>query len=87
MSSMMSCKVWHEKVPVTKCPLGTVFFVINIFFPGFGTMLASCINTTPGKLCPLTLMLGMAQMMTSWMLVGWIWSIYWGWLIHKKQPC
>ena len=60
-----------------------VCFVLNIILPGTGTMLMSCLGY-PGAWSKTQLGLGMVQMLTSVYIVGWIFSIYWGWLILKR---
>ena len=49
-----------------------------------GLILAAVINTD-GKMEQCTLIIGIVQWFTCWCLVGWIWAIWWGWLIYKKQ--
>ncbi len=40
-----------------------------------------------GKQCSKThVMVGLAQFMTAPYIIGWIWSIYWGFLIFMNQP-
>ena len=64
-------------------PLHVVFFILNIIFPGWGTMLSACLNTS-GQFSSITLITGLVQLLTCWLIVGWIWSILWGYLIYKK---
>ncbi len=81
----MSCNEWQGKIPTTKSPFGIIFFIINVlFWPGLGTILAAFINTN-GKMEQCTLIIGVIQWFTCWLLIGWIWAIWWGWLIFKKQ--
>ena len=65
-------------------PLHIVIFLLNIFFPGIGTMISACINKA-NKLYPFTIVIGLLQLLTAWLLIGWIWSIVWGWFIFKKS--
>lgn len=31
------------------------------------------------------MIIGVLQFVSSWLILGWIWSIYWGWLIYSKS--
>jgi len=57
-------------------------FLLNVIFPGFGTICSAFMdhehtNTT-------ALMYGILQLITSWLIIGWFWSVYHGYLIYKK---
>ena len=40
-----------------------------------------------GKQCSKThMMVGLVQLLTTTWIIGWIWSIYWGFLIFMNQP-
>ena len=60
-----------------------ICFVLNIILPGTGTMLSSCLSQDL-YWSKTQLILGVTQMLTAVYLLGWIWSIYWGWLILQK---
>lgn len=47
--------------------------MINVFFPGVGTLIAACMTDCT---CGIILV-GLAQMFLSFLLVGWIWAIIW----------
>ena len=66
-----------QKVP---SPWGIVLFIVNIFFPGVGTMISSCL--APGDCNVEALVIGLCQLLTAWLIIGWIWSIIWGWKIY-----
>ena len=57
-----------------------VCFILNIILPGTGTMICSCVGY-PEKWSKTQLIIGLVQMLTAVYIVGWIMSIYWGWLI------
>mmetsp|Transcript_2310 Transcript_2310/g.1653 ORF Transcript_2310/g.1653 Transcript_2310/m.1653 type:complete len:80 (+) Transcript_2310:20-259(+) len=64
-------------------PWGIILFIVNIFLPGIGSIINSLmggdgVHTT-------TLIVGIVQLLTCWILIGWIWSIWWGYLIWQKQ--
>lgn len=64
-------------------PLHIIIFIINIFFPGIGTMISGCIAKS--GFSGYTIVIGLLQLLTAWIIVGWVWSIIWGWLIFKKS--
>jgi len=88
----MGCKEWQDKIPRAKAPLHLIFFILNIFPSCWGTLLVSCINENGGmEQC--TLIIGIVQFCLIWLgwwlfyipsLCGWIWSVWWGWLIFQK---
>ncbi len=73
-------KLVDDIQPVTET-LGLVLFILNIFLPGFGTMLNACLGP---KFSCTQLGLGFVQGILTFFLIGWLWSIYWGYLIYKK---
>jgi len=60
-----------------------ILFILNIILPGWGTMVSACISTS--GFSSMTLIVGLLQLFTCWLIVGWIWSIWWGYLIFKKS--
>lgn len=93
----MGCKEWQDAIPRVKQPLHLIFFLINVFFPGWGTALAACINES-GQFEQCTLIIGVVQNINWWagwflsyfligfifILIGWIWAVWWGYLIFQK---
>ena len=71
-----------HKVPSVNKYVGIAVFVFNLVLPGFGTGIAAC--AAEGPVSKLQLAIGLFQFLTTYILVGWIWSIYWGWLIVSK---
>ena len=69
---------------IVKCPQpwGTICFVLNIFLPGVGTMISSSFDEPCNGTA---LFFGIAQLCTFWFAVGWIWSIYQGYMIYMKS--
>ena len=60
-----------------------VCLILNVLIPGTGTMLCSCLgdaNLNKTQLC-----IGFIQFLTAIYLIGWICSIYWGYLIVLKS--
>lgn len=58
-----------------------VFFLLNIVFPGIGTISVGVIESWDWNV----IFLGLAQGITSIVLVGWIWSIVWGYGLYMNS--
>ena len=56
--------------------------LLNIVFPGTGTMLAGCL--AEGSWSKTQMIWGFTQLLTAVWLIGWALSIYWAYLIVKK---
>ena len=74
-----SCKAAVIKV---KPPLHIVLFIVNIIFPGWGTMISACMGK---KFNCNTFLLGLIQCLFFWTLVCWVWSIFHGYWIYEKS--
>ena len=74
-------------VPRVKNIYAYISFGLNIFIPGIGTIAAACIGEwDEGKGGNKTqLVIGFLQLLTSVYLIGWLCSIYWGYLILIKS--
>ena len=70
---------------------------MNVLLAGSGTLISAVFNvnieTSPldpqmivrkSKISKTTLIIAILQMLMAWIIIGWIWSIYWGYLIYKK---
>ena len=70
-------------VPYVSKPVAIIAAILNLILPGFGTSLAACMgnNETVSKT---QLSVALVQFLTSWVLIGWFWSIYWGYLLVVK---
>ena len=69
-------------VKLDRC-LAITCLILNIFFPGVGTMVSACggkdFNSD-------ALIFGILQLLTAFLIVGWIWSIVHGvWLVDKAS--
>ncbi len=64
-------------------PMHIILFIVNILFSGVGTMISACIGS--GGFCMTTLLVGLCQFLLTFFLIGWIWSIWWGYLIFLKS--
>ena len=60
-----------------------IIFILNLIIPGTGTMLLS---TRYKKCSKIQLIIAILQLIMSWEIVGWIWSITWGVLAFIRQP-
>ena len=70
-------------MPKTHKIIAVLCFCINFVIPGAGTLIASC--CTYADTVPKTqLAFGVLQFVTSWVLIGWFISIFWGYLILLK---
>ena len=56
--------------------------IINFVWSGLGTIIAGCM--CEGSWSKAQITVGFLQMMLSVYLVGWFWSIYWGYLLVMK---
>ena len=78
----VQCK--NAVVKVDGSCLALVLFILNIFCPGFGTMISACGCCGRNFNC-VTLAFGALQGYTSYFLFGWIWSIMHGYWIFKAS--
>ena len=59
-----------------------VCLVLNIILPGSGSMVSACAGE---KFNDTALMAGIVQFLTSWLIIGWVWSVVHGiWLVDKS---
>ena len=73
----------HKKSIVKLDPTwGMITLVCNICCPGWGTIIAGWKNKDAMMN---NLIVGLIQYFTCFILVGWIWSIYTGWLIFQAS--
>ena len=81
-------RVWSyvSDVPKVSLPVAYVTAFVNVILPGFGTMIAAFAATTTSQsaVSKTQLAIGLMQFLTTFALVGWVWSIYWGWLIVQR---
>ena len=59
-----------------------LLLILNCILPGWGSMINSFMGD---KFHKITFFVGLVQFLTCILIVGWIWSIYWGCLILKKK--
>ena len=71
-------------IPKVTAPHNLSCFLLNIFLPGIGTILASFINENPNEFFCFNFFFGIFQLLTSVLLIGWLISIFWGFCIWKR---
>ena len=67
-------------IPVTSRGIAIFILIVNIFFPGLGTIIMSCLTK---EFTFINIILGIAQAVLSICIVGWIWSVIWGLLCYE----
>ena len=73
-------------VPEVQIYIAYICLVLNILIPGTGTMAASCLGKDDDNGGNKTqLLIGFFQFLTAIYLIGWICSIYWGYLIVVRS--
>ena len=81
-------KFLEDSVVECAAPLGLVFAIFNIIWPGFGTFWSGFFGKDKGC-CPKcgmeAVVIGICQSIAAGFLVGFLWSWYWAYLIFKKQ--
>jgi len=65
--------------PILGKTLALIILILNIFFPGLGTMIMGCSSESCGKwFC-----YGLLQSLLAPLIIGWIWAICTGIKCHK----
>ena len=80
----MPCEGWQQEIPAVKGEvICIILWLCNLFYPGFGTFLVSCLGD---KDCITSqIIVAFLQALTAGCIIGWVWSIWWGALIYKKH--
>lgn len=65
----------HEGYPKLYQGTAILILLLNVFFPGIGTMLIGCIS---GENVLNWICIGIAQLLLSWIIIGWVWAIITG---------
>ena len=61
--------------------MALILLIVNILFSGIGTMISACIGP---EFNSMALIFGILQLICTFLIFGWCWSIYHGVLIYKK---
>ena len=77
-------QVWElvSNVPHVSKPVAAIQALMNFLFPGFGTWISAC--AAPESVSKVQLFIGLMQLLTTVVLIGWFWAIYWSYLIVIK---
>ncbi len=75
-----------NQIPYLDPTTGLVILILNIIFPGLGTMIVGCVGRNAN--CCAWFFIGFAQYLLVFCIVGWIWSILTGIQVYSKasQP-
>lgn len=72
MTAAMAASPPYPQSPVVEQNIAIVTLIVNLFVPGIGTIIAGVVGNKPmiGR--------GIAQLLLSIIIVGWIWAIVTG---------
>mmetsp|Transcript_18401 Transcript_18401/g.45185 ORF Transcript_18401/g.45185 Transcript_18401/m.45185 type:complete len:85 (-) Transcript_18401:204-458(-) len=71
----------QQRVPRVSRAWAAICLLLNCFLPGVGTIVSSIIDKKWSAL-----VIGIVQLLTAWFILGWLWSLYWGYLIAYYAP-
>ena len=70
-------------VPHVSKPIAAVCVLLNLIFPGFGTLVAAC--AAQENVSKTQMSIALMQFLTTVFLVGFIWAQYWSYLLVMKS--
>ena len=70
-------------VPHVSKPIAGVCVLLNLIFPGFGTLVAAC--AAQENVSKTQMSIALMQFLTTVFLVGFIWAQYWSYLLVMKS--
>ena len=73
----------QDVIPITNPINAFIILILNILFPGIGTLVMACFSTREFIL--LNIIYGLIQIFTAMFIFGWIWAIIWGFLCVFKS--
>jgi hypothetical protein len=76
MSFWNECK---ESIPTLSENKAILFLFLNIFIPGLGTLFISFCPCLPRQT-----LIAFLQFFLAVLIVGWLWSVYWGMIMFQK---
>ena len=72
-----------KEVPKVNKFLGCLCFLLNVVIPGSGTVFAALFEQGAETISKMQLITGVTQLITAFWIIGWVVSIFWGYLIVK----
>ena len=63
--------------------MGLIVLLLSILLPGWGTIIAGIL--AKGESQKPAIIVGILQIVTCWLLIGWVWSIITGLAIYKNS--
>ena len=83
----MGCDEWKAQIPKVQQPIHIIFMIMGIF-PGWTALavcLSACVNEG-SQFNQCQLIMGIVIWLCHCIfLIGWIWGIYWNWLMFQKS--
>jgi hypothetical protein len=73
---------WKQDIPVLSKGTAILLLILNIFIPALGTFLMACIGP---EFKSSQLIVAILQFLLAGLLIGWIWSVWWGILVVEKS--
>ena len=67
-------------IPINSKCIAIFLLIVNIFLPGMGTVIMSCLTK---EFSCINILIGIAQAILSICIIGWIWSVIWGLLCYE----
>ena len=74
----------NNSTPKVESSMGLIVLILNIFFPGWGTVIAGVLTQEAEKKTP-AIIVGILQFILAYFLIGWFWSIWWGFKIYQAS--
>lgn len=74
---------WQSEVPGTNIAVAIIILILCILWPGLGTVIMMFITNFSYVVDHL--IVALLQFFTACIVIGWIWSIYWGILCIMKS--
>jgi len=70
-------EAWKQDIPVLSKGVAIFLLIINIFLPALGTLFMACLGP---EFKPSQIIVALLQFLLTGLLIGWIWSVWWGFL-------
>lgn len=78
----MVCDALIFHIQPVKAPWPFFILIVNLLLPGVGTMINSLLGM---KFNATTFFVGILQLLSSYVIVGWLWALWWSVLIINKS--